>query len=277
MPRRPSRGATRVRAGRAILELMTQLAGAAPPAARPRIMPRIAERLAATWAAGRGSPAAPGAMARLLDAALILVADHELNAAAFAARVVASTGASPYAAVAAGLATLQGIGLGGDTAHIAALFDELATSLADSPPAYDDPEGARRRIRAELRRRRRAGARIPGFGHRLYADGDPRGRTLLDLIAAHERALTPAGRAACAAARATAGAMRDEAGLEPAIDFALVALCRAIGAPTHAPLTLFALGRSAGLVAHVMEQYAMQRVLRPRAQYTGPRPVGRER
>mgnify|MGYP002780230248 FL=1 len=71
-------------------------------------------------------------------------------------------------------------------------------------------------------------------------------------------------------AEAYAAAVHAVAGARPTVDYALVALCRAAGAPAHALLTLFALGRSAGFVAHALEQYAAGRVLRPRAHYVGP-------
>ena len=112
------------------------------------------------------TPTAPGAAA-LFDAALVLTADHELNPSTFAARCVASTGATPYAVVGAGLAALQGYRHGGATDRVEALFDEV-----------ERPRRARETIAARLRR----GELIPGFGHPLYPDGDPRARTLLELI-----------------------------------------------------------------------------------------------
>ncbi|HEU4631243.1 MAG TPA: citrate synthase [Gemmatimonadaceae bacterium] len=270
------------RAGRHILELLTVLAtgptersgagdereAAARQARAPA--PSIAERLARAWA-----PRCDGAVA-LYDAALVLVADHELNAAALAARVVASTSGSPYAAVAAGLAALQGTGHGGHTAHISALLDAAAEVVAEASddPAGDD-DGAIAALRAMVRRRRRRGERVAGFGHRLYPAGDPRARFLLER--ARERLVVRRSPDDAAArtvelARALAQAVREESGDRPTVDYALAAIGRATGAPAHAPLTLFALGRAAGLVAHAIEQYGAGRVLRARAQYVGPVP-----
>jgi citrate synthase len=121
----------------------------------------IHAQLAASWG---GGPAA----AKLIRAALVLCADHELNASTFTVRCVASTRATPYGAVIAGLAALQGPRHGGQTARVAALFDEVAR--ADSPGAA---------VAARLRR----GERLPGFGHILYPEGDPRYTALRRLLA----------------------------------------------------------------------------------------------
>src|SRR5690606_13971117 len=96
---------------------------------------------------------------RLLTAALVLCADHELNVSSFTARCVASAGSTPYQVVQAGLAALQGTKHGGHTARAGALLDEIG-----------EPENARNALGARLRR----GESIPGFGHVLYPDGDPR-------------------------------------------------------------------------------------------------------
>ena len=126
-----------------------------------------------------------------------------------------------------------------------------------------------------VRRRRRRGERIPGFGHRLYPAGDPRARVLLDR-ARDQLAARRSGCDAASRALALTVAVHEETGDHPTVDYALTVLARATGAPAHAPLTLFALGRTAGLVAHAIEQYGFGRVLRARAQYVGP-PPGPER
>src|SRR5262249_49385973 len=105
--------------------------------------------------------------AHLLNAALILYADHELNASSFAARVAASTEATPYSVVTAGLSTLQGRKHGGNTALVEVLFDEI---------------GEPSRVHSVIANRLRSGERIPGFGHKLYPDGDPRAKCLLGLL-----------------------------------------------------------------------------------------------
>jgi citrate synthase len=185
---------------------------------------------------------------RAIEAALILCADHELNASAFAARVIAATGATPYMSVIGALGALSGRRHGGMSESVTRLFD-----------SREDPSAA-------LMRELQAGGSLPGFGHPLYPDGDPRARELLALCrrnAEQRRALA-----------LTAAAER-ALGLHPNVDFGLVALCRAFGLPRHAPFVLFALGRSAGWVGHVLEQYATGTLIRPRAHYVGVAPIGR--
>jgi citrate synthase len=207
---------------------------------------RLAEVLSRHWA-----PRHAAAM-RLLDAALILCADHELNVSAFTARCVASAGANPYEVVTAALAALRGRRHGGHTLHVAALLDEVAKP-ADAG-----------RVLAE--RLRRDGA-LPGFGHALYPDGDPRGRALLALTAAACRRSR-----AVALAQAVAAEAEQLLGERPTLDFGLVVLSRALGLPRGAPLALFALGRTAGWIGHALEQYQLGQMIRPRARYVGVMP-----
>jgi citrate synthase len=193
-----------------------------------------------------------GAPARLFDAALILLADHELNASSFAARVVASTGAHPYAAVSAAMAALSGPKHGGAVLGVHALITEAE---ADGQPE--------RVLAARVRR----GEPVPGFGHKLYPDGDPRYQALM---AACEAQIGSGPRYGLCRALADAGAVTT--GQKPNIDFALATLVYTIGLPSSAGPALFALGRSAGWVAHAIEQYADGRLIRPRAKYVGQRP-----
>jgi citrate synthase len=188
----------------------------------------------------------------VLNAALIMTADHELNASSFAARVVASAGSTPYAAVMAGLAALQGVKHGGYTERIAALFNE-AGGLKD--------------LRRVMASRLQRGESIPGFGHMLYPKGDPRGRLLLDMLG--ER--YPKSPELAFVNEAIAAA-RDLIGEEPTIDVALVALARILHLPAGGALTLFALGRTIGWIGHAIEEYESNRMIRPRARYTGAHP-----
>jgi len=182
---------------------------------------------------------------RALEEALILCADHELNVSAFTARAIASAGATPYMAVSGALAALTGHRHGGMTARVAALLDE---------------EGDPTRLLVE---RLRLGESVPGFGHALYPDGDPRALRLLELCPKN---------AAQARCMAFARAGERVLGERPVLDFGLVALARSLGLPASAPFVLFALGRTAGWIAHCLEQYALGQLIRPRAEYTGPRP-----
>ncbi|MBN9430843.1 MAG: citrate synthase family protein [Bosea sp.] len=189
--------------------------------------------IAATWQA----PAAADAIRR----ALVLVADHELNASTFAARVAASTGAPLPHALIAGLVTLAGPAHGGATGRVSALLDEAAR-LGDGVAAVD----------ARLRR----GDDLPGFGHRLYPDGDPRARALMGAFD-----IAPLERAVAEGAEAMTG-------LAPTIDFALVALERRFKLPRQAALALFATGRSVGWIAHALEQAGSGQLIRPRAVFS---------
>lgn len=190
---------------------------------------------------------------QLLNAALIVCADHELNASSFAARVVASAGSTPYAAVLGGLSALQGIKHGGYTERVEALFSEAGT-----------PEKMRKVMKGRLRR----GESIPGFGHNLYPDGDPRGKVLLDLLNAHD-----SDSPMLAMAQAGIEASQELIGESPSVDFALVAVCRALNLPDGSPLALFALGRTIGWIGHAIEQYERDRLIRPRARYVGEHPA----
>jgi citrate synthase len=115
-----------------------------------------------------------------------------------------------------------------------------------------------------LAERLRRGEGIPGFGHRLYPDGDPRGRRLLELAA-------EAGRRSreVTVAKAVAAEARRLIGEHPTIDFGLVVLSRVLGLPRGAALALFAIGRAAGWVGHALEQYQLGAMIRPRARYVG--------
>ncbi len=192
--------------------------------------------------------------AGLIDRALVLCADHELNVSSFTARCVASAGATPYAVVVAGLAALGGVKHGGNTERVEAFLDEIEAS--------DDAERA---VAARLRR----GEAVPGFGHPLYPDGDPRAEALLAVLAG----AYPGSRARQTAAEAAkaVGDLMDE---RPNVDFALVALARTLRLPPGAALALFALGRTVGWVGHAIEQYQADIILRPRALYVGEQPAG---
>ncbi|HEX3553959.1 MAG TPA: citrate synthase family protein [Thermoanaerobaculia bacterium] len=208
----------------------------------------LANILQAGWAPGRPEAAGP------IASALILSADHELNVSAFTARCVASAGSSPYDVVSAGVAALKGARHGGHTERVEALFREAGSAA-----------GARRALADRLRR----GEAIPGCGHPLYPDGDPRGTALLEL-AAEVAPGSPAIECALALADASRELLREH----PTIDLGLVALARALDLPEGTPLALFALGRTIGWIGHAIEQYALGRLIRPRAAYVGEMPGG---
>jgi citrate synthase len=222
-------------------------------------------RLLTAMAAGRQSPApvhlalqaawAPkkAAVGEAIRMALVVSADHELNVSAFTARCAASAGASPYDVVSAAMATLKGWLHGGQTERVSALFAETETP---------------RRARAVMANRLRRGENVPGFGHRLYPAGDPRAALLMRFAEAAGN--TPEWRRVWALSRAGLELLHDH----PNLDFGLVALARTYALPAHAPLVIFALGRTVGWIAHAIEQYATGELIRPRARYTGPAPEG---
>ncbi len=195
----------------------------------------------------------------LVRQALVLCADHELNASSFAARCVASTGADLGACVTAGLAALSGTRHCGITTAIEALWDRsLTVRRADAIARLVDAsiEGPEIGVGGV------PGQGVPGFGHPLYPDGDPRGVALLDALPrAHRNE------------RLIAAAF-DRTGHRPSVDYALVALRRSLGLPQGHAYLVFALGRTAGWLAHAVEQGRSDVLIRPRAAYVGDRPAG---
>ena len=203
----------------------------------------LADTLAQAWHPGT---------AALLNTALILCADHELNTSSFTARVVASTEATLYAVVLAGLTALGGFKHGGMTEQATAFLREV---------------GEPSRVRLAIAERLRRGERLPGFGHRLYPDSDPRAVALLSLLAE----VYPTSPALALAHTVIREATAVISGA-PTIDFALAVLEHTLQLPYGTGLTLFAIGRTAGWIGHALEQYQSQRLIRPRARYIGVPP-----
>jgi citrate synthase len=186
-----------------------------------------------------------------LEQALVVIADHELNASAFGARVAASAGADLYACLAAALAVVSGPRHGGACDRVEALVLEAS---------------GRKRPRDVVRERLARGEPVPGFGHRLYKTGDPRPRPLLG-----SELVRRSTDARVKALRAVVDAM-DDAGLEgPTIDLGIVAVALALGMRPGAGTAIFAVGRSAGWVAHVLEQRQSDALIRPRARFIATR------
>lgn len=197
----------------------------------------IHERLGHAWGCG-----AQGM--DLLRRALVLLADHELNASTFAARVAASTGASLAAAALAGLATLSGPRHGG-------VFVKVARWAEEARCLGPDEAVAARRAHRRL---------APGFGHPLYPDGDPRARALTGAFQVP------------APLEALRAAVEVDSGEHENIDFAMVALAQTLALPDDAPFALFTVARCAGWLAHAMEQVETGGLIRPRARYVGVAP-----
>ncbi len=200
----------------------------------------LAGRLARGWRIERS---------RDLDAALILCADHELNVSAFTARCVASADARLEHVLLAALAALHGRRHGGSAIRVAALVTEAERAGA---------RGAIDRALVEV-------GDVPGFGHPLYPDGDPRGAALMRLVFGDAGPDGVTGELVDMA--------RETLGLRPNLDFGLACLARSLGLADDAAFGLFALGRSAGWIAHALEAWDDGRLVRPRARYVGPEPV----
>lgn len=194
----------------------------------------IHQRLASAWSLDTEGE-------ELVRQALILLADHELNPSTFAVRVAASTGAGMPACILAGLATLSGPKHGGAGAALESFLFEAINMGAD----------------AAIERWLATGHGLPGFGHPLYPYGDPRARALL----AH---ILPDGEFAT-----LRDAVMDTLGLEPNIDFALLAIARRYPLPPRSGFGLFAIARTVGWVAHALEQASTGAIIRPRARYQG--------
>ncbi len=194
----------------------------------------IHERLARAW----GHAEAADAIRRTL----VLLADHELNASTFAARVTASTGASLAASALAGLCALSGPLHGGMAGRVQNLIEETRRIGAGA---------------AVTGRLARAGP-IAGFGHPLYPSGDPRAAALLASFD-----LPPDYAALKTAVESLTGEAAN-------IDFPLTALAERYALPADAPFALFAVARMAGWLAHAVEQVQTGALIRPRARYSGP-------
>lgn len=199
----------------------------------------IHERIARAWGCDTTG-------ADLIRRSLVLLADHELNASTFAVRVTASTRASLAACVLAGLSALSGPLHGGMSARVRAFLAEARR------------EGIEKAVRDRLD----LGAPVPGFGHPLYPDGDPRARALLPAFSLP---------AELQEVRRITEAITGDL---PNIDFALTALAQVLGLPEDTPFQIFAAARCTGWIAHALEQFQTGRLIRPRARYVGPLPEG---
>jgi citrate synthase len=214
---------------------------------------RAAERLLGALRPGTGH-ARPAEVAAI-DAALVLMADHELAASTFATRVAASAWADPYRAVLAGLAPLGGTLHAGASRACQELLGRVRTPV-DAFAVLDEA-------------RERGGGSVPGFGHRVYRGGDPRAEHLLGRVAsvAHE----PGDARRIGAVLEAAGALGLPA---PNADLGLAALGDVMRLRPGAAATIFHVARIAGLVAHALEEYPHRLRFRPRATYVGPAPRG---
>jgi 2-methylcitrate synthase len=192
---------------------------------------------------------------RALDASLILYAEHEFNASTFAARVCAATLSDFYSAVTAAIGTLRGPLHGG--------ANEAAMALIEG---FESPEAADAGVRAMLDRKEK----VMGFGHAVYRKSDPRSPVIKAWASA--LAQTDAEKTRYRIAEAIEALLWDEKKLFPNLDFFSAPAYRSLGIPTPLFTPIFVCARVAGWAAHIVEQRADNRLIRPTADYTGPKP-----
>jgi len=227
----------RAATGARILRLAVAVMAGTEPSAEP-----LHKQIARAWAPKHKHAE------DLIRRALVLLADHELNASTFTVRCAASTGISLYDAVIAGLVALKGPRHGG--------VGPLASKLVDVLLAGD--------IAAIVRERVALGERFPGFGHMVYRDSDPRATSLFG-------ALIRSGIDKRLAIEIPQAVM-EATGAFANCDYALTVMRRTLEMPEGSETTLFAMARIAGWVAHAAEQLESKKLIRPRARYIGPAP-----
>ncbi|WP_431795970.1 citrate/2-methylcitrate synthase [Microbacterium enclense] len=208
--------------------------------------PDLARALVSAWLPGPSEP-----VVAAVNAALVLLIDHDLAVSTFAARVAASARADGYAAVSAALGAADSPLHVSAATRTAALLARVRRGL--------EPERA-------LAEALQGGIGIPGFGHPLYRGVDDRADALFPLLAA-----LPDGEGTTDAVRRLRGVVADRARLAPNVDLALAALASAARLPEDAAATVFVIGRTAGWIAHIAAEYAEPTMrLRPRGEYVGP-------
>lgn len=193
---------------------------------------------------------------RALDIALTLHADHELNASTFAARVAAATLTDLHSAIVAGVGTLKGPLHGGANADVMKMLIEIGQ---DAPPDRIDAY-----VRGKLARKEK----IPGFGHRVYTTEDPRATHLRQM--SRELGQKAGNTRWFEMSERIEGIVRAEKKLYANVDFYSASTYYTMGIGLDLYTPIFAVSRVSGWTAHVLEQYANNRLIRPRADYTGP-------
>jgi citrate synthase len=256
--------------------------GGTPSQARARTAVRLTAQIAslvATWGrlSAGGGPIAPdpalghaanflymltgrrpdATATRAFDVALVLHADHELNASTFAGRVTAATLSDLHSAVVAAIGALKGPLHGGANADVMRLLLEIGAESTD--------ERVEEQIRARLARKEK----IPGFGHRVYRTEDPRATHLRRM--SQEIGKRVGNTRWFEMSQRIEALVRAEKKLYANVDFYSASTYYLLGIPIDLFTPIFAVSRISGWTAHFLEQYANNRLIRPRAEYTGPR------
>jgi citrate synthase len=200
----------------------------------------------------------PSALAtRAFDVSLVLHADHELNASTFAARVAAATLTDIHSAIVAAVGALKGPLHGGANADVMRMLLDIGRDAG--------PERAEAHVRAKLARKEK----IPGFGHRVYRTEDPRATHLRRFSKQlGEKAGEPQW---FQLSQRIEAVVTGEKKLYPNVDFYSASTFHSLGIPIDLYTPIFAVSRISGWTAHVLEQYANNRLIRPRTDYIGPK------
>lgn len=191
--------------------------------------------------------------AHLMDVLLILHADHELNASTFTARIIASTLSDMYSAVTGAVGALKGPLHGGANEKVVELTAQIGS--ADKAESF---------VSAKLAEKQK----IPGFGHRVYRTMDPRAKILKDMATSF--VLSEKEKESFEILEKVEEMMRTEKNLYPNLDLYSGLALNHLGIPSYLFTPIFAVGRTPGWLAHVLEQYSDNRIIRPRADYIGP-------
>jgi citrate synthase len=222
---------------------------------RPVVPPRPELSLAANFLLGASGEIPPDAAVSVFDQCLTLHADHELNASTFTCRVIAATLSDMHSAIAGGIGALKGPLHGGANTQVMHMLQEI------------DRQGGVERADAWVRAALEQKRKISGFGHRVYRTDDPR--------ALHLKKLSASLAAAAGDARwydlsvAVEEAFRKHKDLPANVDFYSASTYHMLGIPADLFTPVFAVSRTAGWLAHMLEQYSDNRLIRPRAEYTG--------
>ena len=221
---------------------------------KPPVAPRTAGNTAENFLYMLTGEEPGSRAAEALDASLVLHAEHGLNASTFAARVIGATLSDMYSAITGGIAALKGALHGGANTRVMLMLLELRES------GEDPAEFVRRKLASK--------ERIMGFGHRVYKTLDPRADVLRRMLIELER--ERGGTYWVDLCSSLSRTMNEEKGIRANVDFYSGPIYHLLGIEPDFYTTLFVMGRITGWTAHLLEQWEDNRLIRPRAAYTGP-------
>lgn len=190
---------------------------------------------------------------RALDQALVLHADHELNASTFAARVTVATLSDMYSGVTSAIGALKGPLHGGANEAVMVMLEEI---------------GSKQNVDAYIENALANKVKIMGFGHRVYKNGDPRAKHLQKM--SYELGKLTGNMELYEMSTQIEELVTGQKGLKPNVDFYSASVYTALKIPRDLFTPIFAISRVSGWSAHILEQYENNRLIRPRAEYVGP-------